>query len=105
MNGLLTAGRLFFAIAMVFFGAQFLIFVSSMSGPLPGPPWSHGGLFLDWLACVGFILAGVSIATGTMARVVAMALGVVLLFFSLFRYVPVVVSRFHDPGPGAVVFD
>ena len=105
MNGLLTAGRLFFAIAMVFFGAQFLIFVSSMSGPLPGPPWSHGVLFLDWLACVGFILAGVSIATGKMARSVAMVLGIVLLLYALFRYVPALVTRIHDPGPWTVLFD
>jgi uncharacterized membrane protein YphA (DoxX/SURF4 family) len=105
MNGLLTAGRLFFAIAMVFFGAQFLIFVSSMRGPLPGPPWSHGVLFLDWLACVGFILAGVSIATGKMARLVAMVLGVVLLLYALFHYVPTLVTRLHDPGPWTVVFE
>src|ERR1700730_8636780 len=87
MNGLLTAGRLFFAIAMVFFGAQFLIFVSSMSGPIPGPPWSHGVLVLDWLACVGFILAGVSIASGRMGRWAAL------------------VARVHDPGPWTVLFE
>lgn len=105
MNGLLTAGRLFFAIAMVFFGAQFLIFVSSMSGPIPGPPWSHGVLVLDWLACVGFILAGVSIASGRMGRWVAMVLGVVLLLYGLLRYVPALVARVHDPGPWTVLFE
>jgi uncharacterized membrane protein YphA (DoxX/SURF4 family) len=105
MNGLLTAGRLFFAIAMVFFGLQFLIFVSSMSGPLPGPPWSRGVLFLDWLACVGFILAGLSIATGKMARPVALLLGVVLLVYVLLRYVPVLVTRLHDPEPWTVIFE
>jgi hypothetical protein len=105
MNGLLTSGRLFFAIAMMFFGAQFLIFVSSMRGPLPGPPWSHGGLSLDWLACVGFILAGVSIATGTMARLVSMVLGVVLLLYGLIRYLPALVEKVHDPGPWTVLFE
>jgi uncharacterized membrane protein len=105
MNGLLVAGRLFFAIAMVFFGVEFFIFVSSMNGPLPGPPWSRGVMFLDWLACGGFVLAGVSIATGRMARLVAMVLGVVLLLYALFRYVPVLVTRLHDPGPWTVVFE
>ena len=105
MNRLLTAGRLIFAIAMLFFGVEFFIFVSSMSGPLPGPPWSRGVLFLDWLACVGFVVAGVSIATGKMARLVAMALGVVLLLYALFRYVPMMVARLHDPGPWTVVFE
>src|SRR5260370_28808994 len=105
MNGLLTAGRLFFAIAMVFFGIEFCVFVPSMSGPLPGPPWSRGVLFLDWLACVGFILAGVSIATGKMARLVAMVLGAVLFLYALFRYLPALVTRLHDPGPWTVLFE
>jgi uncharacterized membrane protein len=105
MNGLLTAGRFFFAIAMVFFGAQFLIFVSSMHGPIPGPPWSHGVVVLDWLACVGFILAGVSIASGWMGRWVALGLGVVLLLYGLLRYVPALVARVHDPGPWTVLFE
>ena len=105
MNGLLTAGRLIFAIAMVFFGVEFFIFVSSMSGPLPGPPWSRGVLFLDWLACAGFVVAGVSIATGRMARLVAMVLGVVLLLYGVLRYVPALVTRVHDPGPWTVIFE
>jgi uncharacterized membrane protein YphA (DoxX/SURF4 family) len=105
MNGVLIAGRLFFAIALVFFGAQFLIFVSAMSGPLPGPPWSHGVLALDWLACVGFILVGASIATGMMARLAALVLGVVLLLYGLFRYLPALVARLHDPGPWTVLFE
>jgi hypothetical protein len=105
MNGLLTAGRIIFAIAMVFFGVEFFLFVSSMSGPLPGPPWSRGVLFLDWFACVGFVVAGLSIATGKMARLVAAVLGVVLLLYALFRYVPALVTRLHDPGPWTVVFE
>jgi uncharacterized membrane protein YphA (DoxX/SURF4 family) len=105
MKVLLTAGRIIFAIAMVFFGLEFFLFVSSMSGPLPGPPWSRGAMFLDWLACGGFILAGVSIATGRMARLVALLLGVVLLVYGLVRYVPALVTRIHDPGPWTVLFE
>ena len=105
MNGLLTAGRIIFAIAMVFFGVEFFIFVSSMNGPLPGPPWSRGVLALDWFACVGFVAAGVSIATGKMARLVAMVLGVVLLLYGVLRYVPALVTRVHDPGPWTVIFE
>jgi uncharacterized membrane protein YphA (DoxX/SURF4 family) len=105
MNGLLAAGRIFFAIAMVFFGVQFFIFLTSMSGPVPGPPWSRGNMLFDWLACVGFVVAGVSIATGKMARLVAMVLGIVLLLYGLFRYVPLLVTKIHDPGPWTVVFE
>jgi hypothetical protein len=105
MNGLLTAGRLLFSIAMVFFGVEFFIFVSSMNGPLPGPPWSRGVLVLDWLACAGFIVAGVSIASGWMGRWVALGLGVVLLLYGLLRYVPALMARVHDPGPWTVLFE
>ena len=105
MNGLLTAGRTFFAIAMVFFGVEFFLFVAGMSGPLPGPPWSRGVLLLDWFACAGFVLAGVSIATGRMARFVAVVLGGVLLFYGLVRYVPALMEKVHDPGPWTVLFE
>jgi hypothetical protein len=105
MNGLLTAGRIIFAIAMVFFGVEFFILVSSMNGPLPGPPWRRGVLALDWFACVGFVVAGVSIATGKMARLVGVVLGVVLLLYGLLCYVPALVTRLHDPGPWTVLFE
>jgi uncharacterized membrane protein len=105
MNGMLAAGRLIFAIAIVLFGIQFFIFVTSMSGPPPGPPWSRGVMFLDWLACARFILAGASIATAKMGRSVAMLLGVVMLVYALFQYVPAWVTRLHDPGPWTVIFE
>jgi len=105
MDGLLKVGRLIFAIAMVFFGVQFFVFVTSMNGPLPGPPWSRGVLFLDWLACAGFILAGVSIATGKMGRLVSMLLGTVLFLYALLSHVPGLVTRPHDPGPWTDVFE
>jgi uncharacterized membrane protein len=105
MDGSLRFGRLLFAIAMVFFGFEFFLYVAGMSGPLPGPPWSRGALFLDWLACAGFIFAGVSIATGKIARLVATFLGVVLLLYVVGRYMQVWLSRLHDPGPWTVVFE
>jgi hypothetical protein len=105
MVGSLRAGRLLFAIAMVFFGFEFFLFVTGMGGPLPGPPWSRGVLFLDWLACAGFIFAGVSIAMGKMARLVATFLGVVLLLYVVGRYMQVWLTRLHDPGLWTVVFE
>jgi hypothetical protein len=105
MDGSLKVGRLLFAIAMVSFGFEFFLFVAGMSGPLPGPPWSRGVLFLDWLACAGFVFAGLSIATGKMARLVATFLGVVLLLYVVGRYMSVWLTRLHDPGPWTVVFE
>jgi uncharacterized membrane protein YphA (DoxX/SURF4 family) len=105
MDGSLRIGRWLFAIAMVFFGIQFFIFVTSMTGPPPGPPWSRGVMLLDWLACAGFIVAGVSIATGRMGRFVSTLLGAVLLVYALCRYVPAWLTRLHDPGPWTVIFE
>jgi uncharacterized membrane protein/uncharacterized membrane protein YphA (DoxX/SURF4 family) len=105
MNGLLRVGRILFGIAMVLFGVEFLIFLTAMHGPLPGPPWSRGTMPLDWLACLGFIVAGVSLVTGKMARLISMLLGVVLLLYGLIRYLPALVTRLHDPGPWTVLFE
>jgi hypothetical protein len=105
MNGLLGAGRLIFAIAMLFFGIEFFVFVTGMVGPPPGPPWSRGVMGLDWLACAGFIVAGVCLAAGKMGRWVATLLGIAMLVYALFRYVPEWVTRLHDPGPWTVIFE
>jgi hypothetical protein len=101
----LRVGRLLFAIAMVFFGVQFLIFVTSINGPLPGPPWTHVTVSLDWLACISFLLAGVSIATRRFARLVATLLGAVLLLYVLCRHLPELVARPHDPSPWTLIFE
>ena len=105
MNGLLTAGRLFFAIAMVFFGFQFVIFAASLTGPVPGPPWTHGSVFVAWLVAAGFLMAGLSIAVGTMARWVSLFLGSAILLFGLVHYLPILLTHLHDPGPWTVLFE
>jgi hypothetical protein len=105
MNGLLIAGRLFFAIAMVFFGFQFVIFAASLTGPVPGPPWTHGSAFVAWLVAAGFLMAGVSIAVGRMARWVSLFLGSAILLFGLVHYLPTLVTHLHDPGPWTVLFE
>jgi uncharacterized membrane protein len=105
MGGLLGFGRWLFAIAIVLFGVEFFIFATSMSGPLPGPPWARGGLSQAWLACAGFILCGVSLAVGRMARWTAMLLGMAVLAFALVHWAPALVAHLHDPGPWTVVFE
>jgi hypothetical protein len=105
MNGLLTAGRLFFAIAMVFFGFQFVIFAASLTGPVPGPPWTRGSALVAWLVAAGFLMAGLSIAVGTMARWVSLFLGSAILLFGLVHYLPILLTHLHDPGPWTVLFE
>jgi hypothetical protein len=105
MTGLLTAGRIIFAIAMVLFGVEFLLFAKGMAGPLPGPPWARGGILLAWLCCAGFIVCGVSIAMGMMVQWAAMLLGGAVSLFALIRWVPDLVAHSHNPGPWTVVFE
>jgi uncharacterized membrane protein len=105
MDALLKAARFIFALAMVGFGVQFFLFVTSMSGPVPGPPWTHRTAFLCLLACVGFILAGVSIVTSKVARLVSVLLGAVMLLYGLLRHVPELMKHLHDPSHWTVVFE
>jgi hypothetical protein len=105
MNGLLAAGRIFFAIAMVFFGLQFVIFAASLTGPVPGPPWTYGNAVVAWLVAAGFLVAGLSIAVGTMARWASLFLGSAILLFGLVHYLPILLTHLHDPGPWTVLFE
>jgi uncharacterized membrane protein len=105
MDGLLRVGRILFAIALVFFGVQFVIFAASLTGPVPGPPWTRGSVFVAGLVAAGFVLAGLSIAVGTMARWAALLLGAAIILFGLIHYGPALVAKPHDPGPWTVLFE
>jgi uncharacterized membrane protein len=102
---MLRAGRAFFAIAMVFFGIQFVIFAASLTGPVPGPPWTRGNVYVAWLVAAGFILVGLSIASGKMGRCVSLFVGTAMILFGLIHYGPALVAKLHDPGPWTNLFE
>ncbi len=103
--GLFRAGSILFAIAMVFFGIQFVIFAATLTGPVPGPPWTHGTAVTAWLVAAGFLAAGVCIVTGAMGRAASLLLGATLVLFGLFHYGPMLAARLHDPGLWTVLFE
>jgi hypothetical protein len=105
MDVLLKFGRVLFAIAMVFFGVQFVIFAASLTGPVPGPPWTRGSVVVAWLVAAGFIAAGLSLATSMMARWASLLVGAALVGFGLIHYGPALVAKPHDPGPWTVLFE
>ena len=105
MGALPRFGRVLFAIAMMFFGVQFVIFAASLTGPVPGPPWIRGSAIVAWLVAAGFIAAALSLATGTMARGASLLVGAALLGFGLIHYGPALVAKPHDPGPWTVLFE
>jgi uncharacterized membrane protein len=105
MDGLLKVGRLFFAIALVFFGVEYFIYVGGLKGPIPGPPWIPGSHAMALLAGAGLIAVAVCIATGKMTRVAATLLGVVLLLKVLFLHLPGLLAQLHNPGPWTSSFE
>jgi uncharacterized membrane protein YphA (DoxX/SURF4 family) len=86
MENLSKAGRLCFAISIVFFGAQYLLY-GHFEGGLPiVPPWTPGAPVLTYVLGTILIVAGLSIATLWHARYSAIFLGTLLLFSFLFLH-------------------
>jgi uncharacterized membrane protein len=105
MDGLVTVGRFFFAIAMALFGVQYFIYASAMNRPIPGPPWTPGAHWLAWLTGIALIAIAVSIATGKHSRLAAMLLGAALFLKILFLHLPGLITQIHNPGPWTVTFE
>lgn len=105
MDGLVRAGRILFAIAIVVFGVEFLFYALSMSGPLPDAPWSRGSIGVAWLVCAGFFATGLLIASGWMGRWASLLLGTAVLLFGLVHYGPILMRHLHNPGPWTVLFE
>jgi uncharacterized membrane protein YphA (DoxX/SURF4 family) len=99
MENLVTPGRVFFAIAIGFFGGQYLIYASGVGGPAPGPPWTPGRLLWAYVAGAALLVAGVSIATGKMARLAAILLGAGLFLRVMTIHLPRMIVNLYDPGP------
>jgi hypothetical protein len=105
MDGLVRAGRILFAIAIMFFGIEFLLYAAGMSGPLPDAPWGRGGMMQAWLICIGFIVTGFGIVSGWMGRWVSLFLGTALMLFVFIHWAPALVKHVHNPGPWTVLFE
>ncbi|MCU1222660.1 MAG: hypothetical protein JWQ42_753 [Edaphobacter sp.] len=105
MAELMRVGRILFAVAMAFFGVQYLIFASHAAGPAPGPPWTPGSPSLAWVAGVGLLAVAVCLVTKRQGRLAATLLGVVLLLRLLLVHLPGLIARLHDPGMWTTAFE
>jgi hypothetical protein len=86
MENLLKAGRLCFAISIVFFGVQYLLY-GHFEGGLPiVPPWTPAPPVSAYLLGAVLIACGLSITTLWHARYSAISLGVLLLVSFLFLH-------------------
>jgi uncharacterized membrane protein len=105
MDGLLKGGRFFFAIALVFFGVEHVIYVGGLKGPIPGPPWIPGSHAVAVLPGAALIAVAVCIVTEKLARLAAGFLGVALFLYVLSLHLPRLIAQPHSPDPWTSGFE
>jgi uncharacterized membrane protein len=105
MDELLKVGRLFFAIALVFFGVEYFIYIGALKGPIPGPPWIPGSHTAAVLVGGVLIAVAVCIVTEKLARLAAALLGVALFLYVLFLQFPRLIAQPHSPDPWTSGFE
>jgi uncharacterized membrane protein len=99
MLKLAPLGRLFFAVAMLAFGIQQVVYLDFVTRAIPQLPASIG--WHQVLACVSgafFFAAGLAIITGRGARLAALALGAVILVAFLLLYLPQLITTTPNGG-------
>jgi len=79
MDRFLGLGRFFFAIPMVGFGVQYIVYGRYLGGLPPVPPWAPGGAFGAYLVGAVLVALGVSILANWKARFSAAVLGLLFL--------------------------
>jgi uncharacterized membrane protein len=96
MNRLVDAGRWFFAIGMVVFGVQYIGYRRWAGGLPPVPPWTPGGTVGAYLIGVVLVATGTSIAIRKKARLSALIVGGLFLFFVAFLHTLHVSAVIHN---------
>jgi hypothetical protein len=103
---LITVGRVWVAIAAIFFAVETLLHPLGRPGvPLEKlmPEWIPGRLLIGYLTGAILLVAGVSILLPRKTRMAATYLGTWLLLLVLFIYGPILIASLADPNPGAKV--
>jgi uncharacterized membrane protein YphA (DoxX/SURF4 family) len=90
-NWLLLLGRLLFAVSMIVFGAQHFMYAGFIATLIPA--WIPVHLFWVYLTGTGMIVAGLSVATGILAPLASIGLGIMFLLWFLLLHAPRVVAH------------
>jgi uncharacterized membrane protein YphA (DoxX/SURF4 family) len=85
-NWPLLLGRFLFALSMVIFGAQHFMYAGFIATLIPA--WIPLHLFWVYLTGTGMIVAGFCIATGLLASLASMGLGLMFLLWFLLLHAP-----------------
>jgi uncharacterized membrane protein YphA (DoxX/SURF4 family) len=86
MDTLLKSGRFFFAISLIAFGAQYLIYGRFVGGLPPVPEWTPGGRVGACLVGAALVAAGICIATNWKARISAALVGIFFVLCVIFLH-------------------
>jgi uncharacterized membrane protein YphA (DoxX/SURF4 family) len=89
-NWAILLGRLLFAFSMIVFGAQHFMYAAFIATLIPA--WIPVHLFWVYVTGTGFIVAGLSIASGILAPLASMGLGTMFLLWFLLLHAPRVVA-------------
>jgi uncharacterized membrane protein len=96
MDRVLGLGRFFFAIPMVGFGVQYMVYGRYLGGLPPVPPWTPGGTFGAYLTGAVLIVAGASILANWKARLSATVLGLLFLLCVLLLHTERLSAIIHN---------
>jgi len=99
---LIGYGPYLFAISSVVFGVTHFLVLQFIASLVPA--WIPVGLFWAYLTGAGFIVAGISIATGVMARWGAFWLGIMFLLWFVLLHSPRAVMHPHLPAEWSSAF-
>jgi uncharacterized membrane protein len=105
VNRLARIGTILYGLAIIGFAALYLFYAMHRTGPVPGPPWTPGSLFLSWVLLVFLLIAGVCLVTNQITKVAAAALSAFFLLRFAFVHFPGLIMRLHDPGPWTSSFE
>lgn len=94
MDGLVDAGRVLFAVALVVFGVQHFLYAKFIATLIPA--WIPGHLFWAYFVGVAFVAAALSIATRVQGRLAAVLLGLMFLLWVIVLHAPRVMAAPHD---------
>lgn len=86
MNWPLLLGRFLFALSMIVFGVQHFMYAAFIATLIPA--WIPFHLFWVYFTGTGFVVAGLSIATGVLAPLAFMGLGLMFLLWFLLLHAP-----------------
>ena len=105
-SNLITVGRVFIAIATIFFGVEHFLHPAGCPGvPLEKltPAWIPGRLFIGYLTGAILLVAGASILLDKKTRIAATSLGTWIVLLVLFIYGPILIAQLSDPSTAAKV--